>query len=85
MQRHLSLEGQSNFRDLGGSKTKSGKMIIWPRLFRPDTLASLSPQAVSTIKNFGVTIVFDLRYGDKRQRAIPAFKISQNQYSGIRT
>lgn len=32
--RHIALEGQSNFRDLGGYKTRDGKTIKWGQVYR---------------------------------------------------
>ena len=67
MQRHIPLEGLSNFRDLGGYETKSGTAIKWGRIFRSDTLAGLSDNDIRTVERLGVVAACDLRYGDERR------------------
>ena len=67
MQRHIPLEGLSNFRDLGGYETRSGTAIKWGRIFRSDTLAGLSDNDIRTVERLGVVAACDLRYGDERR------------------
>lgn len=58
--RHIALEGQPNFRDLGGYKTSDGRTVKWRQLFRTGELAKLSDADVekladlelSTLVNF---------------------------------
>jgi len=58
--RHIPLEGQPNFRDLGGYQTADGRTVKWRQLFRTGELANLSDADVqklaelelSTLVNF---------------------------------
>lgn len=67
MQRHIELEGLTNFRDLGGYRGADGRSIAWRRIFRSDTLAQLSDRDMQTVCDLGVTVACDLRYGEERQ------------------
>lgn len=67
MNRHIPLEGLTNFRDLGGYETESGQTVKWQRIFRSDTLAGLSPNDIRTVTGLGISTACDLRYGDERQ------------------
>lgn len=66
MQRRIELEGVSNFRDLGGYATASGKTVKWRTIFRSDTLSSLTDKDVQTVIDLGVNTTCDLRYGEER-------------------
>lgn len=67
MQRHIELEGLTNFRDLGGYATADGRKVVWRRIFRSDTLAQLSARDIETVTGLGVTTACDLRYGEERE------------------
>lgn len=66
MNRRISLEGLSNFRDLGGYATTGGQTVKWHRIFRSDTLAGLTDNDIRTVANLGIAAACDLRYGDER-------------------
>ena len=66
MNRRIPLEGLSNFRDLGGYETSSGKRVKWRRIFRSDTLASLTENDIRALEDLGIVAACDLRYGDER-------------------
>tara|TARA_B100000676_G_scaffold311524_1_gene381737 strand:- start:264 stop:998 length:735 start_codon:yes stop_codon:yes gene_type:complete len=66
MKRRISLEGLTNFRDLGGYETNSGKSVKWRRIFRSDTLAGLTDNDISALEDLGIMTACDLRYGDER-------------------
>jgi protein-tyrosine phosphatase len=59
--RLLPLVGAFNFRDLGGYLTVDGRLTRWGRLFRSDTLHSLSGSDVEVLRGIGLTTVVDLR------------------------
>lgn len=55
--RQVSLEGQSNFRDLGGYQTKDGKTVKKGILFRSGELPSLTETDVQTLAAIPVKTV----------------------------
>lgn len=48
-ERHIPLEGQSNFRDLGGYKTTDGRTVRWRQVFRTGELGKLSDADVEKL------------------------------------
>jgi hypothetical protein len=56
-QRHVLLDGQSNFRDLGGYETADGRKVRWGEVFRSGRLPSLSDADVGRLESLGVTTV----------------------------
>lgn len=40
--RHIALEGESNFRDLGGYQTADGRSVKWGQVYRSGKLSKLS-------------------------------------------
>jgi protein-tyrosine phosphatase len=71
--RVIPLRGQSNFRDLGGYQTASGKSVKWGLIYRSGELATLTPQDYRTIARLGIRTVFDLRTEGERQAAPTAW------------
>lgn len=67
-QRHIPLQGASNFRDLGGYTTSDGRRVRWRRLFRSDRLSSLSQEDVRTLQALGVRHSIDFRGDAERLR-----------------
>ncbi len=74
MDRHIRLEGASNFRDLGGYAAADGAVTKWRTMFRSDTPANLTKDDVDTVAGLGVTVVCDLRYGEERQTEVSQYK-----------
>jgi protein tyrosine/serine phosphatase len=60
-ERFRSLEGCSNFRDLGGHRTATGATLRWRKLFRSDSLAGVSPDDRQSLRALGLVTVLDLR------------------------
>lgn len=60
-ERHLPLDGATNFRDLGGYARADGHRLRWRRLFRSDHLAALSARDHATLQALGVRRSFDFR------------------------
>jgi protein-tyrosine phosphatase len=56
-ERHLPLDGQSNFRDLGGYQTTDGREVKWGELFRSGELPRLSDADVDRLDALGVRAV----------------------------
>ncbi|XHU85494.1 tyrosine-protein phosphatase [Peribacillus muralis] len=60
-ERLLSIKGATNFRDLGGYKTKDGRTVKWGYLYRSDALAGLTNEDMQYISNSGIKTVIDFR------------------------
>ena len=59
-QRHIPLQGQVNFRDLGGYQTKNGETVKWGHVYRSGRLPKLSDQDISRLKILGIRTVVNL-------------------------
>jgi len=53
-QRHVPLEGQPNFRDLGGYQTSDGRTVIWGQVFRSGELPELTDEDVARLESLGL-------------------------------
>jgi protein-tyrosine phosphatase len=67
--RHLSLEGASNFRDLGGYPAGDGRGVRWRRIFRSNHLGHLTEDDVKIVRGLDVKRAFDFRGVDERRAA----------------
>src|SRR4051795_455019 len=68
--RHLSLEGASNFRDLGGYLTGDGHTVRWRQIFRSNHLGHLTEADTVTLRQLGVRTAFDFRGREERGAAL---------------
>ena len=72
------LEGQHNFRDLGGIPTKDGRIIKSGLLFRSGDLHSITDEDVRMLEEIGLEMIIDFRspreYGHRPNRKIPGVK-----------
>jgi protein-tyrosine phosphatase len=68
--RHLSLEGASNFRDLGGYPTGDGHTVRWRHMFRSNHLGHLTEADTVTLRQLGVRTAFDFRGREERAAAL---------------
>ena len=59
--RHVPLEGASNFRDFGGYAAADGRSVKWRRLFRSDRLSNLREADCAALGAYGIRFVYDLR------------------------
>ncbi len=67
--RHVPLDGQSNFRDLGGYETTDGRKLKWGEVFRSGELPRLSDADVDRLESLGVrTVVNFLTPAEIEQR-----------------
>lgn len=64
-ERHVKLEGASNFRDLGGYDTKDGMKLKPGLIFRSDNLSHLTELDLKKIKSLGIKTVCDFRSDDE--------------------
>jgi|WetSurSiteA1Bulk_404760.scaffolds.fasta_scaffold08493_2 protein-tyrosine phosphatase len=60
-ERHVKLDGQPNFRDLGGYSTTDGRRIRRGQIYRSGQLSSLSDQDLATLEKLKIRTVVDLR------------------------
>ncbi|HJQ47616.1 MAG TPA: tyrosine-protein phosphatase [Amycolatopsis sp.] len=72
-QRHLSLPGTHNVRDIGGYPTASGGTTRWGTLLRADALHRLDEIGLAAFADLGVRTVIDLREAAERDAAPDAF------------
>lgn len=61
MERRVALEGQSNFRDLGGYATVDGRRVTRGVLYRSGELGRLTDDDVRVVERLGLRFVCDLR------------------------
>jgi protein-tyrosine phosphatase len=59
--RWVELDGCANFRDLGGHVTANGEPVRYGRLYRSDTLESLTAEDHRRFAALGIATVIDLR------------------------
>lgn len=82
--RHLPLSGAYNFRDLGGYRTRSGKMTKWRRILRADSPHRLSKQDIASLLNGGLSTVIDLRSANEVENAPnPFLNHAQISYQNV--
>ena len=68
-ERRLPLDGPVNFRDIGGYRTADGRSVRWGRVFRSDSLETLTPADIALLEQLGVRVVCDLRRDEERASA----------------
>lgn len=57
VERHVALDGQSNFRDIGGYQTTDGRSVKWGKIYRSGELHKLSDSDVAKLDALGVNAV----------------------------
>ena len=67
--RHVSLEGARNFRDIGGYATSDGRRVRRGLLFRSDALAQLTESDYQALARLNIETVCDFRQDWEKQRA----------------
>lgn len=75
--RPLGLETAENVRDLGGYKTRDGKITQWRRFVRAGDMDALSPSDQAKLVDYGITTVIDLRMQKEIEASPNAFTGSQ--------
>jgi len=66
-QRVIVLQGQSNFRDLGGYEAADGRHVKWGMIFRSGELSHLTDADNRRLSGLGIRTIYDLR--DQSERA----------------
>jgi protein-tyrosine phosphatase len=65
-ERRVPFEGVTNFRDLGGYRTTSGRRTRWGLVFRSDALHRFTSEDRRLYEALGLHVVYDLRNDDER-------------------
>src|SRR5258708_30929516 len=68
--RHLNLAGASNFRDLGGYRTRDGRIVRWRQIFRSNHLGHLTEADIEVLRPLGLKSAFDFRGTEERVAAL---------------
>jgi protein-tyrosine phosphatase len=67
-ERRIALAGPCNFRDLGGYPTADGHETQWGRLYRSDSMHTLTADDVPVLRDLGVRTAIDFRSDDEIDR-----------------
>jgi protein-tyrosine phosphatase len=59
-ERHVPLEGQTNFRDLGGYETDDGRTVKWGQVYRSGRLSKLTDHDLVHLESLGIRTVVNL-------------------------
>ena len=79
----IPLEGQSNFRDVGGYKTQDGKIVKTGLLFRSGDLSRLTVKDLSYLNSLGVAEIVDFRTVEESKQAPDRIPASVKAYESI--
>jgi protein-tyrosine phosphatase len=60
-ERRIPFERVTNFRDLGGYRTRSGRRVRWGQVFRSDALHGMSEGDHAIYDQLGLRAIYDLR------------------------
>lgn len=75
--RHIPLEGQTNFRDIGGYKTTDGRTVRWGEVYRTGELPRLSDEDVKLLENINLQMVHNFlleeEIAQRGQDRLPSF------------
>lgn len=75
-QRHVQLEGSSNFRDIGGYHTKGGQRVRWGQVYRSAALWGLTEADWAWMSAQGFAVLCDLRSEGERDIAPAKWTVS---------
>ncbi|EJL30710.1 tyrosine-protein phosphatase [Novosphingobium sp. AP12] len=68
-ERVVAVQQGSNFRDIGGYVTKSGKMVKWDKAFRSGAMPLLTDSDYAVLGQLGIGNVVDFRSLEEREVA----------------
>ncbi|MGL4632272.1 MAG: tyrosine-protein phosphatase [Leadbetterella sp.] len=63
--RMVSMQGTSNFRDLGGYPTQSGKYVKWNKIFRSADISALTDHDLTVMQGLNISHICDFRGPDE--------------------
>jgi protein-tyrosine phosphatase len=69
--RHVELEGQPNFRDLGGYRTDDGRTVRWGQVYRSGELGQLSDEDVAALEPLGLASVYSFLLPEETEKHGP--------------
>ncbi len=79
--RHIQLEGQSNFRDIGGYRTIDGKTVKWGEIYRSGLLSKLTDNDLKIIDSLRlktvVNFLTDFEIESKGKDKLPSYVSEQ--------
>jgi protein-tyrosine phosphatase len=78
-ERLLSLQGGSNFRDLGGYPAANGKHVRWGLLYRSAAMPKLTNADDDYLSSLGIKTIVDLRSVDERQLSPTDWRAKANR------
>lgn len=64
--RYVDLDGTFNFRDIGGYKTKDGRMVKYGKHYRSDELSKISSADIMKLQTIGIKTIIDYRGESER-------------------
>jgi len=67
--KRINIQGDRNFRDLGGIIGENGRKISHNKLFRSGRLAGITDADINTIQDFGIKHIIDLRTTMQRKQS----------------
>ncbi|WP_298692852.1 tyrosine-protein phosphatase [uncultured Sphingomonas sp.] len=67
--RVVALLGGQNFRDLGGYRTRDGRLVKWGLIYRSGAMNAFTPADFSILQQRRIGEVFDLRSSDERRQS----------------
>ena len=70
-ERDIALEGQPNFRDLGGYATADGRTVRWGQVYRSGELPELTDADVSRLQRLGLETVVSFLLPEEIERHGP--------------
>jgi protein-tyrosine phosphatase len=66
--RVLSFEGGCNFRDIGGYRTRDGRVVRWGQVYRTGLLSYFTERDHEPLMTLKVRAICDLRRAEERER-----------------
>jgi protein-tyrosine phosphatase len=83
----IPFKGTSNFRDIGGYKTKDGRKVKWNIFYRSDELAGLTEEDIEYLKSLSIKTILDYRSkGEVNAKPDPLIEGIENiNISGIKS
>ena len=78
-EKRLPMEGCYNLRDLGGIRTKDGRMVAWGQLFRSDDLSNLTDVDIRYLGSIPIRTVIDFRAASEYKHSPDRLPISVNR------
>lgn len=67
--RLVTFDGTVNFRDIGGYENNEGKHVKWNKIYRSDSLSSLTKRDEEKLEEMKVTVDCDLRTSNEQLMA----------------